>query len=129
MPITLITFILHHILSEVCYEMREILFDLFPTHTGYKEMSPREALTGIKVDVKTCAGICFGELAYVGGEMKVHQSKSMEPRVFPGFALLPTVYHGSCLFLNLETMETVVRDQYIIQDISQDSFDHMYVHA
>ena len=97
--------------------------NLFPTRTGHKGMSPREALTGIKVDVKTCAG--FGEFAYVREKMKVHQSKSMEPRVFPGIAMLPTGYHVSCLFLNLETMETVVRDQYIIQDIPRDRVDRM----
>ena len=57
--------------------------------------------------------------------MKVHQSQSMEPRVFPAMALLPTGYHGSCFFLNLETMETVVRDQYNIQDIPQDRVDQM----
>ena len=75
--------------------------NLFPTRSGYKGLSPREALTGVKVDVKTCAGIGFGEFAYVRKKMKEHESKSMKPRVFPGVASIPSGYHGACLFLTL----------------------------
>jgi len=53
--------------SLVKYAMKCAIYysNLFPTRTGYKGMSPRKALTGIKVDDKTCAGISFGKFAYV----------------------------------------------------------------
>ena len=93
--------------------------NLFPTRSGYKGLSPKRSVNRRKVDVKTCAGIGFGELAYVREKMKEHESKSMKPRVFPGVASIPSGYHGACLFLNLETMETVVRDHYSVQKIQR----------
>ena len=49
-------------ISLIRYAMKCVTYysNLFPTRSGYKGLSPREALTGVKVDVKTCAGIGFG---------------------------------------------------------------------
>jgi len=110
--------------SLLRYAMRCATYymNLFPTRTGFKGISPREALTGIKVDAAACAGIAFGEFAYV---KEKGQDKSMNSRVFPAIALLPTGTRGGVLFLNLETMETYIRDQYTIHQMPQERIDQL----
>lgn len=49
--------------------------NLFPTREGFKGISPREALTGIKVDVQHCAPIGFGDFAYVKEKQNEFEKK------------------------------------------------------
>ena len=99
--------------------------NLFPTRDGYKEMSPRELLTETKVDAASCAGIAFGKFAWVTKKLTDQQKRTTQARVFPGIALMPTGIMGGVRFLNMETFETVFRDQYEVRAMSQEKIDIM----
>ena len=113
--------------SMVRWALKNAAFclNLFPTRDGYKGVSPRECLTGIKVDAKACAPIGFGQFAWVKEKQNEFEKRTLAPRVFPGIALLPSGYHGTVDFLNLLTMEVVKRDQFTIAHIPTEWVDKM----
>lgn len=83
--------------------------NIFPTREGYKGVSPREALTGVKIDQKTHLPCAFGEFCWV---VDKKGDNTLRKRTFPGIALVPTGMHGGVQFLNLETNQVVIRDQF-----------------
>ena len=94
--------------------------NLFPNRQGYRGISPREALTGIKVDIKAAAPIAYGQFAYVREKMTEQESRTMAPRVFPGIALQPAGHGEAVDFLNLETFVVVRRDQFVVAQIPKE---------
>ena len=99
--------------------------NLFPSRDGFKGISPREALTGIKVDLKSSAPIAFGEFAYVKEKLSADESRTITSRVFPGIALMPVGHGGAVEFLNLETMNVIRRDQWTVTKIPLEIINKM----
>jgi hypothetical protein len=77
--------------------------------TGYDTISPREMLSGIKLDVKRDLRVGFGEFCYVFGK----SDNTSAPRTTAAIALIPAGgYTGAHKFLNLSTGRVITRAQF-----------------
>lgn len=86
--------------------------NLLPTKTGKIGVSPKEALTGRKVDYNRDVRVGFGD--YVQATTRTTDN-SLKGRTEGAIALCPTMNtQGSCTFMLLRNLETAVRDHWTV---------------
>ena len=98
--------------------------NIMPRGTRVDERSPRELLTGRKLDYKRDLRYCFGD--YVQAYDPAVVKNSLDPRTHGCIVLAPTNnVQGTAFMLSLRSGRIVRRDQYVTLPVPDEIIDYM----